>query len=98
MGRVVLLLKSPKTVFDRGERQPLKCVHESPAPRRDPYQHFDRDQRSSSTEASCNVIIACPREAPERRVEIESTSRLNGRPIRARTKRRARVRKLAAVR
>jgi excisionase family DNA binding protein len=56
------------------------------------------DQQSSSTEASSNVIIACLREAPDRRVETESTSRLNGRPIRARPSMRARVRQLAAVR
>jgi hypothetical protein len=47
------------------------------------------DQRSSSTEASCNVIIACPRETPERRVETESTSLLNGHPNRARPSMRA---------
>jgi hypothetical protein len=42
MGRVVLALKPPKTVFYTGERHPPKRVRESPAPRRDPYQHFDR--------------------------------------------------------
>jgi transposase InsO family protein len=29
-----------KTVFCKGERQPPERVHESPAPRRDPYQHL----------------------------------------------------------
>src|ERR1700720_4138597 len=42
MRRVVLALEPPKTVFYTRERQPPKRFHESPAPRRDPYQHFDR--------------------------------------------------------
>ena len=42
MGRVVLTLKPPKTVFYKREGQSPQRVRESPAPRRDPYQHFDR--------------------------------------------------------
>ena len=34
------------------------------------------DHWSSSSEASCKFILACPSEAFERRVETETTSRL----------------------